>query len=404
MCNLGTWIDSNSVILLVHMHMNTKREVLRANLPQWLATKAYSPERREMTKQIAGTLNINPRSVGRSMKREQLRREGYTKRAGRPKKYTPEVDAAVRLIWDEMGGPCAENMKPAIDEYIHWLVIEKRWNFSIDTEALVKGMSIGALKERIRKFREKDGTARAYSATRISMLHVLVPVRKSHTWVGLPPGYVQMDTVVHCGDLLSGDVVYSVGAVDFATYWSEYTAQWNKGEEATKESVETLSGRFPFPWKEMHPDSGTEFLNYHFFRWSEREKIAMTRSETNKKNDNMCIEERNGYLPRRYVGYARIDDARLVSLASRILQIASLLHNHFRPVRRMVKKERVGAGWKRTVEKVSKTPYQRVLEHKGVSQSVKGRLRQEHATLNPLALKRELDTLREELHRKLSKK
>lgn len=381
--------------------MSTKREVLRANLTEWLATKPYSPERREMTKRIEKTLKIHPRSVGRSMKREQLRGKGRVSKAGRPKKYTAGVDAAVRLLFDEMGSPCAENMKPAVNEYIRWLVAENRWNFSDGTEALVKGMSVGSLKERITQFRKKDGTTRAYSSTRASTLHMLVPVRKSHTWMGLPPGYVQMDTVVHCGDLLSGDVVYSVGAVDFAVYWSEYTAQWNKGERATKESVETLRSRFPFSWREMHPDSGTEFLNNHFFRWSRKEDIDMTRSEANKKNDNMCIEERNGYLPRQYVGYARIDDASLIPLVSEILRVACLLHNHFRPVRRMVKKERVGARWHRTFEKVSKTPYRRVLEHKEVSEEEKERLRREHERLNPLALKRNLDILRERLHKKL---
>lgn len=354
-----------------------------------------------MVERLAKTLRIHPRSVGRAMRREQMRAAGHAPRVGRPRTYTAETDAAVRLLFDEMGAPCAENMKPAIDEYIHWLAIEKRWRFDPVTEALVKGVSIGTLKKKIASFRAKDGTERAYSATRTSTLHVLVPIRKSHTWFGLPPGYVQMDTVVHCGDRLTGDVIYSTGAVDFATYWSEYTAQWNKGEMATQESVATLRGRFPVPWREMHPDTGTEFLNHHFFRWSEKENIDMTRSEPYKKNDNMCIEERNGYLPRRYVGYARLDDTALVPLVSEILRVACLLHNHFRPVRRMLTKKRINSKWHRTYEKVSKTPYRRVLEHSGVSAAAKQRLRREHEKLNPLALKRELDTLRERLRKQL---
>lgn len=383
--------------------MSTKREVLRANLTEWLNTAPYSKERQVMVGRLAKTLKIHPRSVGRAMRREQMRGAGHTRRVGRPRTYTADAEAALRLLFDEMGGPCAENMKPAIDEYIHWLTIEKRWYFNPATEALVKGVSIGTLKKKIANFRQKDGTVRAYSATRTSTLHVLVPVRKSHTWVGLPPGYVQMDTVVHCGDLLTGDVIYSAGAVDFATYWSEYTAQWNKGEVATRDSVETIRKRFPVTWQEMHPDTGTEFLNNHLFRWSKKENIAMTRSEPYKKNDNMCIEERNGYLPRRYVGYARLDDATLVPLVSEILRVACLLHNHFRPVRRMVTKKRINSKWHRTYEKVSKTPYQRVQEHKKVPVAVKQRLSQEHEQLNPLELKRELDTLQERLRKQLFK-
>ena len=385
------------------MTMNTKREVLRANLAKWLATKPYSRERRELTIQLARTLNMHSRSIGRAMRREQLRSKGHTCKAGRPRKYTPEVDAALRRLFDVMGRPCAENMKPVIEEYIHWLKHEKQWYYSIEAEELVKSISLGSLKSRIKRFREKDGTKRGYSATQPSTLHILIPIRKSHTWKGLPPGYVQMDTVVHCGDRLTGDVVYTAGAVDFATYWAEYIAQWNKGEIATLESVAEVRERFPFDWIEMHPDTGTEFLNYHFYHWSEKSCIAMTRSEPYKKNDNMCIEERNGFIPRKYVGYARLDDSSFVPLASDILKTACLLHNHFRPVRRMTKKVRIGAKWKRTYEKLSKTPYQRVLEHPKVDDTVKERLRREHEQLNPIDLKHNIDTLREEMRKKLSK-
>lgn len=383
--------------------MHTKREVLRANLTEWLVTKPYSPERREHTARLAQTLNLHPRSIGRAMKREQLRTKGHARKAGRPKKYTPEVDTALRRLFNEMGRPCAENMKPMIKEYILWLKHEKQWTFNVQAEELVNGISLGSLKERIRRFRGKDGTLRGYSATTPSTLHILVPIRKSHTWMGLSPGYIQLDTVVHCGDRLTGDVIYSAGAVDFATYWAEYAAQWNKGEAATLESITTIQSRFPFTWHEAHPDTGTEFLNYHFYRWSEQAGIAMTRSEPYKKNDNMCIEERNGFIPRKYVGYRRLDDQTLVPFASEILRVASLFHNHFRPVRRMTKKVRIGAKWQRTYEKVSKTPYQRVLEHPQVDTAAKERLRQEHEQLNPLALKRQLDTLQETLRKKLSK-
>jgi len=391
------------VIPLVHMTMSTKIEVLQANLKQWLATKPYSAERRALLHQLSETLHLHPRSIGRAMQRAQMRRQGRGRGAGRPVIYGNDVKAATRLIYDSMDSICAENMHPEIGTYIHWFVREKRWNFGVGTEALIKGMSLGTLKNIVRAFRKKDGTLRGRSSTTPSILKALVPVRKSHTWVGLPPGHVQMDTVVHCGDLLTGDVVYSVGAVDYATYWSEYTAQWNKGELATKESVESIRGRFPCPWREMHPDSGTEFLNYHFLRFAEKEKIDMTRSEPNKKNDNMCIEERNNTIPRRHVGYARLDDASLVPLVSEILETACVLHNHFRPVKRMLTKERRGARWHRTFEKVSQTPYLRVLEHPAISQEVKDKLKEEHDSLNPLELKRKLDTLKAVLSRKLTR-
>jgi hypothetical protein len=42
-------------------------------------------------------------------------------------------------------------------------------------------------------------------------------------------------------------------------------------------------------------------------------------------------------------------------------------------------------------EKVAKTPYARILEHSAIDESIKERLRAEHATLNPMVLKREIE-------------
>ena len=117
----------------------------------------------------------------------------------------------------------------------------------------------------------------------------------------------------------------------------------------------------------------------------------------------MCIEERNNSIARKHLGYVRMDDSSLVSISQDVLRIACLLNNHFRPVRRMISKERIGAKWKRKFEKVAKTPYERVLEHKKIAKRDKEKLRTEHAKLNPLELKRELDILKIQLGREIEK-
>ena len=384
--------------------MATKREVLRAHLTEWLATKRYSQERRALRDRLAKTVKMHRNSVARSMRRLQLeQKSGATERRGRPKKYTKDVDAALSAIWEAMDKPCAEVLHPMIDTYVEALENAGRWHYHDMTEALVKSISIGSIKTRIRIWREKEGGTRGYSVTRSSPLKTMIPIRKSHTWQGLPAGYLQMDTVVHCGDLLTGDVVYSVGGVDFATYWSEYTAQWNKGKEATRESIEMLLERFPFAIIEIHPDTGDEFINYHVHDWAVERGIEMTRSEPYKKNDNMCIEERNNTIPRRHLGYVRLDAVLLVPLAAQILRLASTMHNHFRPVRRMTDKVRIGAKWKRTYEKAAQTPYDRVLARRDVSAEAKTEIRAIHRALDPLRIKQELDTLKSELYQKISK-
>jgi len=384
------------------MNMATKHTVLQAHLKEWLACKGEKIKRGSLAKRLSQSLCMHIKSIPRSMKRLQTKSKSDQEKRGRPKKYGADVNAALAQVWEAMEYPCAENMpRVSIDEYISYFMKEKRWNFSNETTDNLLAMSEGTKKIIISAMRQKRGILRGRSATVSSPLKGMIPIRKSHTWTELSPGFLQTDSVVHCGDFLTGDVIYSVGCVDFATYWSEYTTQWNKGDMATKESLKTLRERFPFLWNELHPDTGNEFINYHVHRWATEEGIAMTRSEPYKKNDNMCIEERNNSIARKHLRYVRLDDQSLVPLTSEILRIACLLSNHFRPVRRMTNKVRNGAKWKRTFEKKSMAPYQRVLERKDVSEDIKKALRAKHETLNPLELKRKLDILKSELGQKL---
>jgi hypothetical protein len=72
--------------------------------------------------------------------------------------------------------------------------------------------------------------------------------------------------------------------------------------------------------------------------------------------------------------------------------------NHFIASRRIVSKQRIGATWKVTREKVAQTPYQRVLAKADVSDEVKERLKEVHATLNPKTMKADIDRLSKEVH------
>ena len=116
----------------------------------------------------------------------------------------------------------------------------------------------------------------------------------------------------------------------------------------------------------------------------------MTRSEPGKKNDNMYVEERNGHVVRKYLGYTRFDCREVVDMINELYDVLALYLNHFQAVRRTLTKERVGAKYKRTYEKIARTPYTRMLEHSDVTESVKKKLREEHAKLNPLVLKKKI--------------
>jgi hypothetical protein len=266
------------------------------------------------------------------------------------------------------------------------------WRHRESDTALLLAMSEGTVKKRLGAFQKARRRTGGRGTTKPSNLTEIVPVFTG-PWEGKPPGFGQMDTVVHCGSSLSGDMVFTLQYVDVSTYWSIRRAQWNKGEKATLASFSAIRNRLPFPLLGTHADSGGEFLNWSMKRWCDREGIAFTRSRPYHKNDNAFVEERNGHVVRKHVGYGRLDVPETVDALNAFYEVLDLYQNHFVPSRRCVHKERVGAKYIRRYER-AQTPYVRVLNSPSVPDAVKEKLRNEHGTLNPLQLKRKLDRLR----------
>jgi len=316
---------------------------------------------------------------------------------GRPVRFTPDVVAALKEVWEIGSQACGENLHSQIGEYVGIQLREKEWDHSNDATNKLRSMSLGSVKKYVGRFQRTRRNFGGKSTTRKSSVISMVPIRMDG-WGTAETGVTQVDTVAHCGHSVAGDYAFTVNGTDVATLWGSRRAQWNKGQEVTKISLEAMRADSPFPWTEMHPDSGSEFVNAHCIAYATDTGLRMTRSRPYHKNDNCFVEERNGHVVRAYVGYERLDVREVVDALNDLYDVLTPYLNHFIASRRIVKKERIGARWKVTREKVAKTPYQRVLERNDVSEEVKNKLRLEHATLNPATMKKEIDRLTKRVH------
>jgi hypothetical protein len=316
---------------------------------------------------------------------------------GRPRYYTPDCIAALKDVWEIGSESCGENLHPQIGEYIDIQIREEQWQHDDVATFKLRQMSLGSVKEYVGQFTRTRRSFGGKGTTEKSAVHSMVPIRMDG-WDEAEAGVTQVDTVAHCGDTTAGNFAYTVNGTDVATLWGSRRAQWQKGQEATKMSLETMRSGSPFPWTEIHPDSGSEFVNAHCIAYARDTNLRMTRSRPYHKNDNCFVEERNGHVVRAYVGYERFDVRETVDALNDLYDVLTPYLNHFIASRRIVSKERVGAKWKVTREKIAKTPYQRVLERSDVSEETKNKLRAEHATLNPATMKNEIDRLTKRVH------
>ena len=156
------------------------------------------------------------------------------------------------------------------------------------------------------------------------------------------------------------------------------------------EAVDALRGSLPFMLRGLDVDNGSEFLNDALVRYCAMQRIEFTRSRPYHKNDQAWIEQKNGAVVRRLVGYRRFEGMAAVEALSRLYAASRLFVNFFQPSFKLKEKTRLGS---RVIKRyhAPETPSARLLASSAISEQVKSQLRGIAETLDPLQL---LDEIR----------
>ncbi len=365
------------------MTMGTKKELFGIELDRYL--KAGKKEKGRILDSLERQTGMWRESIMRSFRRLQLESPGSKKKRGRKTYYTGDVSAALSEIWEAANNCCGELLRPVVAEYVSILKRDNMWSYDDTTTGKLFSMSEATVKRKVSGWQCERG-GRGISTTTPSAIKARVPVFQG-SWYEVPVGMGQIDTVAHCGNTLISDFGYSAGYVDVSSGWIEYQIQWNKGMEATRESLETIKRSLPFPLLHVHPDCGTEFLNEIVMTWCDEQGIEVSRSRSYHKNDNGYIEQRNGHIARRWLGYERLGCRELLSKINRFYEMVCLYHNHFIAQRLCVGTKTLENGKHRKIyEKKAMTPYARLCANEKVSEAVKIELKKVHEPQNPKIL------------------
>src|SRR3990172_7892722 len=296
----------------------------------------------------------------------------------------PDILAALVEIWQKTELLCATRLKEIIPL---WLPSFDKFILSEDNKKKLIAMSASTIDRLLAKHRPRF-TKRGLATTKPgSLLRKQIPV-KTNQWDESVPGFIEADTVAHCGSTTEGSYVFSINCVDIATGWTAQRATWGKGQQGTLEAIENIEKTLPFPIKGFDCDNGSEFLNWHLVRYlTERQKpVAFTRARAYHKNDNAHIENKNWTHIRQMLGYHRFDNPKLTELLNELYTSEwNDYFNFFIPSVKLVNKTRVGSKIKKVHDK-PKTPVQRLMESKHINNQTKERLQRYLRTLNPFHL------------------
>ena len=318
----------------------------------------------------------------------------------RNKYYDFELRSALIKCWELFDYPCGQRLAPILrTEVVERLRRLGELDCTDEVCEKLKEISPRTIDERLRGYKEKELLKRKYHRKNHPLLYQKIPVKLSNEWDREEVGNIQIDLVEHCGQSTRGEYICTLSCTDIATGWWEGEAIMGRGQYATFEALKRLRQRFPFPWKEIHSDNGTEFINWHLFRYTEKESLGFSRSRPNKKNDNCFVEQKNWTHVKKYVGYLRYDTEQELSILNDIYRNELRLYkNFFQPVMKLILKERIGGKIYRKYDE-PKTPCQRAIESKEVSVESKQRLKKAYESLNPAQLKRGINAKIDKLYK-----
>jgi hypothetical protein len=342
--------------------------------------------------EFCATLGYHRKHAIRLLRRFKRFQKPKAKKPGRTPFYPqPAILEPLKKIWLSANLPCSKRLAAIIPLWLPGYLQSFGTLPPKVSQALltISPATIDRILQPVRSRYQKCGRSTTKPGT---ILRRQIPI-KLNQWDESRPGFLEADTVAHCGSSPLGMFALTLDCTDIATGWTEQRAVWGKGETSILDQIRDIEHSLPFPLLGFDSDNGSEFLNHHLFRHFLNRKLPVqfTRSRSYHKQDNAHVEQKNWTHVRQWIGYDRLDNPHTVPLLNALYTKEwRLFHNFFCPSVKLLQKERIGSKTLKHHDS-PKTPYQRILESPHISPQVKQPLSKQLASLNPFVLRKTID-------------
>jgi hypothetical protein len=301
------------------------------------------------------------------------------------------IEPIVRQMWLASEQPCGKRLVPILEQWLPYY--ERRFGRVSHRQRLLLRQVSAATLDRLLATARTQSPGRGRCGTKPgSLLRTEIPIRTG-TWDLARPGYLEADSVAHCGASLAGDFIWSLTYTDIFSGWTEGRAVWNKGAAGVLAATKDVEAGLPFPLLGFDCDNGSEFLNHHLWGYMTQRHapVEFTRSRAYHKNDQAHVEQKNWMWPRQLLGYGRLEDDALVARIHAVYkEVWGPLHNFFLPCFKLQSKWREGSHWRKRYEP-PRTACDRLCGPGLLSRQVRSHLRERQASLDPFQLQDQLE-------------
>jgi len=308
--------------------------------------------------------------------------------------YTDDVIAALRRIWTFFWYKCGKILAPLMRQQMDYIAQWQAFGITAEIRGKLMAISPATIDRALKKDRDALRIKGKSLTKPKDPLKFRIPIRTFYSPEERKlPGFLQVDTVHHCGQSTDGQYLLTLTATDIASGWVSLYPLLNKAHCWTFNALKDIYGTLPFPLREFHSDNGSEFINQVITDWHRNPAcpVPFTRSRDHKKNDNCFVEQKNGAVVREYVGYDRLEGLEEQTLMTSVYTPLVPLLNFFMPTQKLQSKTKVGSKETKVYD-TPRSPYQRLIEMDSLGQEVKNALKAQCALYNPVELQHTVNT------------
>jgi hypothetical protein len=207
---------------------------------------------------------------------------------------------------------------------------------------------------------------------------------------------MEMDLVARCGTVSRGSYIHSLVLTDIASGWTEAAPLVVRESSLVVETLERVRVGLLFALRALDVDNGTEFVNTRLIEYCLSHGIELTRSRPYRKNDQAWIEQKNGAVVRKLLGYKRFEGIAAAKALTRLYGASQLFVNFFQPSFKLAAKHREGAQVSKRYHP-PQTPCERLLQAESTPETAKMKLREIADALDPLKLLEEMRAMQAHL-------
>lgn len=360
--------------------------------------KATRREKKIILDEFCATTHYHRKAAIRLLHRSQPSAEPRPERRGRPALYrSGEFMSALLLLWEASGHACGKYLAAGMAGLIERM--EQSGSLLLSTALRQQLLQVsGATLDRLLR---PHRAARRQPATTPGRRIVSDLSRKiaTHTYATLrhlPVGHLEIDLVLHCGLTTGGFYLTTLVGVDIVTSWTECVAVWGKGKSRVQGAAERLRRRLPFTLQGLHSDNGGEFINDLLYQYAQQRTLDFSHGRSYHKNDQPRVEQRNGSVVRRLIGYGRYTTRAAHQQLELLYNLVRLHSNFFQPTSKLLARERRGAKIVKVYDR-PQTPYQRLLASGYLTETQRAALEAQYQQLDPLQLQRQITDAIEQL-------